>query len=334
MAQGGPAGTTLDRDLANPRRGTQTQIAIAIERDLNMRVFITGATGFIGSAVARELLEAGHQVVGLARSDTAAAALTGAGAEVHRGALDDLDSLHDGAAAADGAIHLAFNNISETTDFAASLQADLRAVETIGAALEDSGKPFVVTSGTLVLASLGRLGTEAEPGADGVPRVASENAAIALAERGVRSSVVRLAPSVHGEGDKAGFVPSLIGIARAKGVSAFVGDGSNRWPAVHRLDAARLFRLAAEAAPAGSRLHGAGEEGVPFRDIAEVIGRHLKLPVVSVAAEDAGDHFGFLSAMVSFDNPTSSALTRERLGWKPEGPALIPDIEQGHYFTV
>lgn len=217
--------------------------------------------------------------------------------------------------------------------FAAACQADLRAVEAIGAALEDSDKPFVVTSGTLVLAMLGRLATEGDVSDPALPRVASENAAIALAERGVRSSVVRLAPSVHGEGDKAGFVPTLIGIARAKRVSAFVGDGSNRWPAVHRLDAARLFRLAAEGAPAGTRLHGAGEQGVPFREIAEAIGRQLKLPVVSVTAEDAGDHFGFLSTFVSFDNPTSSALTQERLGWKPEGPALIPDIEQGHYFN-
>jgi nucleoside-diphosphate-sugar epimerase len=298
-----------------------------------MRVFVTGATGYIGSAVVRELLDAGHQVVGLARSDEAAAALTAAGAEVHRGALDDPGSLHDGAAAADGVIHLAFTNISPTTDFAAACQADLRAVDTIGAALEGSGKPVAVTSGTLMLATLGRLATEEDVPDPAVPRVASENTAIALAERGVRSSVVRLAPSVHGEGDKAGFVPSLIGIARAKGVSAFVGDGSNRWPAVHRLDAARLFRLAVEAAPAGSRLHGAAEEGVPFRDIAEAIGRQLKLPAVSIAAEETADHFGFLSAFVSFDNPTSSALTREWLRWRPEGPALIPDIEKGHYFN-
>ena len=297
-----------------------------------MRVFVTGATGYIGSAIVRELLATGHQVVGLARSDTAAAALKAADAKVHRGALDDLDSLRDGAAAADGVIHLAFNNVSETTDFAASAQIDLRAVETLGAALEGTGKPFVITSGTLLLASLGRLGTEEDVADLALPRVASENAVIAFARRGVRSSVVRLAPSVHGEGDKHGFVPSLIGIARAKGVSAFVGDGSNRWPAVHRLDAARLFRLAAEAAPAGSRLHGAGEEGVPFRQIAEAIGRQLKLPVVSVAAENTGDHFGFLSDFVSFDNPTSSTLTQELLGWRPEGPTLIADIEQGHYF--
>jgi nucleoside-diphosphate-sugar epimerase len=164
-----------------------------------------------------------------------------------------------------------------------------------------------------------------------MPRVASEDATIVLAERGVRSSVVRLAPTVHGEGDKAGFISTLIGIARAKGVSAYAGDGTNRWPAVHRLDAARLFRLAVEAAPAGSRLHAAAEEGVPFLDIAAAIGRQLRLPVVSIAAEEAGDHFGFLSSFVSFDNPTSSVLTRERVGWRPEGPELIPDIEKGHY---
>jgi nucleoside-diphosphate-sugar epimerase len=298
-----------------------------------MRVFVTGASGYIGSAIVRELLAAGHQVVGLARSDTAADSLKAAGTEVHRGNLDDLYSLYDGAVASEGVIHLAFTNISETTDFAAASQADLRAVETIGAALAGSGKPFVVTAGTMMVTPTpGRLATEQDPGRDGFPRVSSENTTISLAERGVRSSVVRLPLSVHGEGDKHGFVPRLIGIARAKGVSAFVGDGSNRWPAVHRLDAARLFRLAAEDARAGSRLHGAGEEGVPFREIALAIGRQLNLPVVSIEASDAGDHFGFLAPMVSADNPTSSKQTQELLGWRPQGPGLIADIEQGHYF--
>jgi nucleoside-diphosphate-sugar epimerase len=287
-----------------------------------MRVFVTGATGFIGSAVVRELLEAGHQVVGLARSDTAAPALTAAGAEVHRGALDDLDSLRAAAAAAEGVIHLAFE-ISKTEDFAAASQGDLRAVEAMGSALEGSDRPLVVTSGTLALAP-GRLGTEEDapdPASAGGARVPTELAAVAMGELGVRSSVVRLPPTVHDEGDKTGLVPRLIGVARATGVSAFVGDGSNRWPAVHRSDAAHLFRLAVEAAPAGSRLHGAGEEGVTFREIAEAIGRQLNLPVTSIAAEGAPEHFGFSSFLVSVDNPTSSALTRD--GWAG-GPTARP----------
>jgi nucleoside-diphosphate-sugar epimerase len=300
-----------------------------------VRTFVTGATGFIGSAVVRELLGAGHEVVGLARSDTSAAALTAAGADVHRGALDDLDSLRSGAAAADGVIHLAYNH--DFTDFAAAGATDLRAVEAIGAALEGSDKPFVITSGTLALALLapGRVGMEdqdtGEPGSSTMPRIASEHATMALAARGVRSSVIRLAPSVHGAGDH-GFVPRLIDIARDKGVSAVVGDGANRWPGVHRLDAARLFRLALEAAPAGSALHGVGDEGVPFRDVAGVIGRHLDLPVVSITPEEAADHFGFLGAFASIDNPTSSAQTQELLGWRPAHAALIADLDEGHYF--
>ncbi|WP_201391457.1 SDR family oxidoreductase [Ktedonobacter sp. SOSP1-85] len=274
-----------------------------------MRVFVTGSTGFIGTAVVHELISAGHQVVGLTRSDNGAAILKEAGAEVHHGALDDLDSLRSGAAAADGVIHLAFQYTF--TDFAAALATDLRAVETMGAALGNSGKPFVTTA---------HLHGEA-----------SDNAVLSLA--GVRSSVATLSPSVHGEGDKHGLVPSLITIARTKGVSAYIGDGSNRWPAIHRLDAARLFRLALEVAPAGSRLDGVGDEGVPFRDIAGVIGRHLNLPVVSISREEADAHFGpFLAVVAALDAPRSSAQTQELLGWRPVHPALIPDLEE-HYFN-
>ncbi|HEX4207226.1 MAG TPA: SDR family oxidoreductase [Ktedonobacteraceae bacterium] len=297
-----------------------------------MKVFVTGATGFIGSAIVRELLSAGHQVLGLARSDTAAASLAAAGAEVQRGALDNLDSLRSGAAASDGVIHLAY--VHDFSQYEAAARTDHRAIETLGEALKGSDRPLVITSGTALL-PLGRLVTEEDTPDAGrftAVRGAAEEVALSFATRGVRVSVVRPAPSVHGEGDH-GFVATLIGIAREKGVSGYIGDGSNRWPAVHRLDAAHLFRLAVEAAPAGSRLHGAGEEGVPFRGIAEAIGRQLKLPVVSIAAEDAGEHFGWFSAIVSVDNPTSSVLTRERLGWQPKGPSLIADIEQGHYFN-
>ena len=274
-----------------------------------MRVFVTGATGFVGSAVVRELIGAGHEVVGLTRSDHGAEDLSEAGAEMHLGALDDLDSLHSGAAAADGVIHLAFQH--NLSDFAAALTTDLRAVETMGTALEGTGKPFVTTA---------HLNGEA-----------SDHAVLRLS--GVRSSVVSLSPSVHGEGDKHGFVPRLIVTARTKGISAYIGDGSNRWPAVHRLDAAHLYRLALESAPAGSRLDGVGDEGVPFRDIADVIGRHLNLPVVSISREEADAHFGpFLGAVAVLDRPRSSAQTQELLGWRPVHPRLLPDIER-HYFN-
>lgn len=297
-----------------------------------MRVFVTGATGFIGSAVTRELLDAGHEVLGLARSDRGAEALKAAGAEVHRGDLNDLDSLRRGAEAADGVAHLAFNH-DDFTNLAASGEADLQAIEAIGAVLEGSGKPFVVTSGPLT--PQGRVGTEedpADPASPATHRIASEVATLALAERGVRSSVLRLPPTVHGEGDT-GFVPRFITIARDKGVSAMVGDGANHWPAVHRLDAARLFRLALESAPAGVRLHAVDDEGVPFHEIAEVIGRRLNLPVVSVTREEAVDHFGWLGHFAPFGLQASSALTRKRLGWEPTHPSLIPDLDGGHYFT-
>jgi nucleoside-diphosphate-sugar epimerase len=297
-----------------------------------MRVFVTGATGFIGSAVVRELLGAGHQVLGLARSDKSAASLEAAGAEVHRGALDDLDSLRTAAARSDGVIHTAF--IHDFSDFEGACKADRRAIETMGEVLAGSGRPFVVTSGTAVVDS-GRLGTEEDgPGAGAIAalRGGSEQAALSLAKQGVRVSVLRLPPSVHGEGDH-GFVPYLIDVARAKGVSAYPGDGSNRWPAVHRLDAARLFRLALEAAPAGIRLHGVSEEAVPVREIAEVIGRHLKMPVNSVPHERTAEHFGWLAPFFSANAPASSALTQKRLGWRPVQPGLIADLDAGHYFN-
>jgi len=299
-----------------------------------MRVFVTGASGHIGSVVVRELIDNGHQVVGLARSDASAAAVSAAGAEVQRGSLDDLDVLSSAAAAADGVIHLAF--VHDFSDYAAATATDLRADEAIGAALADSGKPFVNTSGTMMLAfgAPGQLGREDDVVDQSGPRVASENATIALAERGVRSSVVRLSPTVHGSTDFHGFVPRLIETARATGRSAYVGDGANRWPAVHTRDAARLYRLALESAPAGSRLHGAAEEGVPFRDIATLIGEQLGVPTVGVTPEEAVEQLGFIGTIASLDNPTSSARTRELLGWQPEQPDLLADLKAGHYFTT
>jgi nucleoside-diphosphate-sugar epimerase len=292
-----------------------------------MRVFVTGASGFIGSAVVSELIDAGHQVLGLARSASSADAVEAAGAHVHRGDLADLQSLRTGAESADGVIHLAFNH--DFTDYAGAAETDRRAIDTLGAVLAGSDRPFVVTSGLAGFA-LGRTMTEDDAADPDSPR-ASEHAALAFASRGVRVAVLRLPPSVHGEGDH-GFVPRLIDIAREKGVSAYPGDGSNRWPAVHRFDAARLFRLALESAPAGARLHAIGDEGLPVRDIAGTIGRHLSLPVTAIAPETAANHFGWLGVFFSLDVPASSALTRERLGWRPTQTGLLDDLEEGHYF--
>lgn len=292
-----------------------------------MRVFVTGASGWIGSAVVPELIGAGHQVLGLARSDASAAAIAAAGAEVLRGDLDDLDTLRAGAASSDGVVHLAF--VHDFTRFEDAVGADARAIEAMGAALEGSGKPLVIASGTPAVP--GRVATERDEPAPGGPaagRAANAHAALDMAARGVRSSVVGLPRTVHGEGDHHGFIARLIGIARDKGVAGYVGDGSSRWPAVHVLDAAHLFRLAVEQAPAGSRLHAVGDEGVPVRDIAGVIGRHLNLPTASVAAED----FGWLGQFLAVDQPASSALTRELLGWRPVQPGLIEDLDKGHYF--
>ena len=301
-----------------------------------MRVFVTGASGHIGSAVVPELLRAGHQVVGLARSDSSAEALAAAGAEVQRGDLDDLDGLRAAAAAADGVIHLAFrHDLMGSGDFAAAAAVDLAAIQAVASALEGTGKPFVSTSGTLVLAAAGitgRPGTEADV-APGGPRVDAENLVIGLADHGVRSSAVRLPPIVHSELDHHGFAHILIGIARQAGESAYVGDGANRWPSVHTLDAARVYRLALESAPAGSRLHGVADEGIPFRDIAAAIGRGAGVPTASVSAPDAAERFAFLGGLVGVDNPASSEVTRKVLGWKPAHPGLIEDLKLGHYFA-
>ncbi|MGV9834729.1 SDR family oxidoreductase [Nocardia niigatensis] len=302
-----------------------------------MRVFVTGASGHLGSAVVPALRAAGHQIVGLARSDAAAAALQARGVEVVRGSLTDLELLAAAAAAADGVVHLAYDHEAMVSgDITGAAATDLRVAEAIGDALAGSGKPFTAASGTLLLASLGlnRPGLETDVAAESSPRVATENLIIGLAERGVRSSMVRLPPIVHSHLDHHGFAHVLIGIARRTGVAGYLGDGANRWPACHTLDAAELFRLAVESAPAGTRLHAVGDEGIPFREIAETIGRRLGLPAAPIEPDQAAEHFGFLSFIAGADNPTDNSLTREAMSWKPTHPGLLEDLEEGHYFDV
>ncbi|MFB9836010.1 SDR family oxidoreductase [Actinoallomurus acaciae] len=300
-----------------------------------MHVFVTGGSGLTGPAVVAELVAAGHVVTGLARSDTAAARLESLGATPHRGSLEDLDSLRAGAEAADGVLHMAFGG--DFTDLDDMMRRDRTAIETLGQVLERSGRPFVSTSGTLVMPA-GRESTEKdEPDPAGLAgfRIAGERACLGFAARGVRASVVRLAPTVHGPGDH-GFIGMLVATARRTGMSAYVGDGGNRWPAVHRLDAATLFRLALERAPAGSALHGTAESGVTLRSVAETIARGLGLPAVSLTPDEAAAHFAgpFMAAAYGFDAPVSSSHTRELLGWSPTHPTLLDDLAHGDYLAA
>ncbi|GAA1016146.1 oxidoreductase [Acrocarpospora pleiomorpha] len=310
-----------------------------------MRVFVTGASGWVGRGLVPDLIAAGHEVTGLARSDAAAQALQAAGAGARSGSLDDLDVLRDAAASSDGVIHLAFkHDIAFAGDYAGAADADRAAITTFGEALAGTGKPFVIASGILGVLGLppGAVATERDgltdtgdrdipvSGAQG--RLGNAHYTLALAGRGVRSSVVRLPPATHGDGDN-GFIPTAIGFARQNGTAAYVGDGANRWPAVHRDDAARLFRLALESAPAGSVLHAVGDEGVPIREVAEVFATHLGVPAVSAAPEHAGEYVGWLGRFWGADGPASAQITRDLLGWQPTRPGLVADLKEGHYFA-
>jgi nucleoside-diphosphate-sugar epimerase len=294
-----------------------------------MRVFVTGATGFIGSAIVEELIGAGHEVLGLSRSDAGAKALTAAGARVHRGSLEDLGSLKRGAAEAEAVIHCAF--IHDFSKFAENCATDKAAIEAMGDVLAGSNKPFIASSGVLGLAE-GRPGTEEDSPSHDFPRK-SEETALALVSRAVRAMVIRLSPSVHGDGDH-GFVPTLINTAREKGFSMYVGEGKNRWPAVHRLDTARLYRLALEKGTAGAKFHGVADEGIPVKEIAEIIAKRLGVPAVSKSPAEAGALLGLIGHVLGMDSPTSSKLTEERLGWKPTNVGLIQDLEKGRYFEA
>jgi nucleoside-diphosphate-sugar epimerase len=296
-----------------------------------VKVFVTGASGFIGSAVVRELIEEGHSVTGLARSEASAKAIAAAGAQVHRGDLEDLESLTKGAAASEGVIHTGF--IHEFARFKEVCEIDRRAIEALGSALGETDRPLVVTSGTGMV-SPGRLATETDAptlNSSQMPRVATDEAVASVLSRGVRAIEVRNPPSVHGEGDH-GFVPTLITIAREKGVSAYVGDGRNRWPAVHRIDSAHLYRLALEKGSRRSRYHAVAEEGIALKEVAQVIGKHLGVPVVSKTPEEAKQHFGWFAHFASLDCPASSELTRAELGWSASQPTLLEDLEHGTYF--
>ncbi|HVW98207.1 MAG TPA: SDR family oxidoreductase [Mucilaginibacter sp.] len=296
-----------------------------------MKVFVTGATGFVGSALIKELAGAGHDVTGLARSDAAAAALSAAGIKVHRGDLQDLDSLRSGATAADGVIHAGF--VHDFSRFKEVCEIDRLAIEAMGTVLAGSNRPFIVTSGT-ALVSPGTLATEdmdSQHDLTKFPRV-SETAGLAFAVQGVRATAIRLSPSVHGEGDHHGFIPILINTAREKGVSAYIGDGQNRWNAVNRLDAVRLYRLALEKGDAGAKYHAVGDEAIPLKVIAEAIGKQLNLPVVSISPEEAPAHFGWFANFAAIDCPASSKITRERLNWHPEHPSLPEDLAGDVYF--
>ncbi len=296
-----------------------------------MRVFLTGATGFIGSAIVRELKGAGHSVLALARTGAAAERLAAAGVDIHRGALEDLDSLRRGAAQAEGVIHTAF--IHDFANMPAACETDLLAIKAMGDELAGSGQPFVVTSGLALLATGHAVTEDDAPDLRSAitPRAHSEFATLALAERGVRASILRLPPSVHGAGDH-GFVPALIAIARQQGVSAYVNDGANRWPAVHRLDAARLYRLALEKGRAGARYHGVADTGIPTRQIATVIGERLGLPIVGKARDAALEHFGWIGNFFGIDCTASSARTQAELNWRPEQPGLLEDLAEAHYY--